>query len=484
MKYRQLQTLLSSIIYFFQGFVKAVSQINDKEKQRTILFPEDSFEFARAPKPRESAKDARARKAREDAQRAQAKKQEEQDRKQAERDEAQAEQARIQAERDKAQAEQNRIQAERDKAQAEQDRIQTERDKAQAEQARIQAERDKAQAEQNRIQAERDEAARIKAEEAVKAEARIREAETRQREEDAATEEDAPVQERPRRTSARGKKKNSRRAFSILLNVAIVALSLLILYQLYMMAKYYLELRANEKVSQLAVSVMQNALHEQAASPSPVVITPAPSADSDDAPAQTEDVAAPPQLLSVIEALRRELQNDDIVGYITIEGTNINYPVVQTTNNDFYVSHNLSKEKNASGAVFMSYINSPTMTSRNTILYAHNMKNGSMFHDLRYYSDRQFFNEHRTIHYISLYEESVWEIFAIYPTSTSVNYTQTDFTTLAEFDAFLQDLQLRSVVKSNVEVSQSDTLLTLSTCTNTAEDMRYALHAKRVYPQP
>ena len=279
--------------------------------------------------------------------------------------------------------------------------------------------------------------------------------------------------DKPRRT----KKKS--RPMTIFLNIIIVILSVLILYQIFMMAKYYLELRANENISNLAAEIARSATRDALltpdsapASPGPTYGTPKPAASSE------------PVVLPVVKALRAEFQNDDIIGYITIEGTNINYPVLQTTNNDFYISHNLMKENNAGGAVFMDQRNSPTATDRNTVLFAHNMKDGSMFHNLRYYSDKQFFLDHRTIIFSTLYEESVWEVFSFYPTETNFDYIRTDFSSGSpSFTSFLSDLQLRSVVKSNVEVTAEDTILTLSTCTNGADNMRYALHAKRVYPQ-
>ena len=261
------------------------------------------------------------------------------------------------------------------------------------------------------------------------------------------------------------------------LNVFIVLLLLLISYQLYQLLQYYNDLRSNDDTARLAASVLQNAENNAMQT----VVTPAPDAND---PTHSEDKPpVEPQILPAIQALREEFQNDDIVGYISINGTNIHYPVVQTTDNEFYIKNDLAKLRNVAGTIFMDCANNPSITDYNTVLYGHNMKNGSMLHNLRYYNDRQFFTEHRFITYRSLYEETVWEVFSFYPTETDFNYINTDFITPEHFTAFVEEIQLRSVVNTNVDISSINQVLTLSTCTNTADNMRFALHARRLSPQ-
>ena len=259
------------------------------------------------------------------------------------------------------------------------------------------------------------------------------------------------------------------------MSVAIIALSCVIVYQGYLLFSYYRDLRANENTAARAAAIFDNI--------TPLRSTAPPStqrADRLDATPTAEPEPTEQPILPVILALREEFGNDDIIGYISIEDTNIKYPVVQTTDNDFYISHSVDKKANAGGAVFMDRANAPALTDVNTVIYGHNMRNRSMFHDLRYYTGSDFFHDHQIIRYTTLYEETTWEVFAFYPTRIDFNYIQTSFASADDVAAFIKAISLRSVVETSVEVSSDDAILTLSTCTNTADNMRYALHAKLI----
>jgi len=273
-------------------------------------------------------------------------------------------------------------------------------------------------------------------------------------------------------------RRKRRLAVSHGLTVLIVLFAGLAVYQGYQLARYYLDLRANERASVIAAQVFAKATPL----PLPPTATPlftaspeATGAPAIETPALTEKLIQPGIL-----ALRKEFGNEDIIGFLSIEGTNVQYAVAQTDNNSFYISHGINKDANSAGAIFMDSSNNPAMNDYNTVIYGHNMKNRSMFHDIRYYTSRQYFQEHNIIVYQSLYEETRWEVFAFYPTDTEFNYINTVFATPADFEAFLAEVRLKSVVPSNVEVTAEDAVLTLSTCTNTADDMRFALHAKLI----
>ena len=262
-------------------------------------------------------------------------------------------------------------------------------------------------------------------------------------------------------------KKRTGRLISVILGVMIVVLACALVYQGYVLIRYYIDINANQENSAQATDVFTEAgaaiADETPAPEAPVVPTPL------DGPIQ-------PGIL----ALREEFQNDDIVGYITIADTNIQHAVAQTEDNDFYIIHGLDKQTNAAGAVFMDSSNNPQITDYNTVIYGHNMRNGAMFHNLQYYNDKRYFDAHKTIIYYSLYEEMTWEVFSFYPTSTDFDYIRTVFDSHESYEEFLAEIQMRSVVEPEVAVTGSDVILTLSTCTNTDDNMRYALHARLV----
>lgn len=173
--------------------------------------------------------------------------------------------------------------------------------------------------------------------------------------------------------------------------------------------------------------------------------------------------------------------NDEIVGYLKIEGTTIDYPVVQHTDNEFYLEKNIYKEPDVSGWVFLDYENSIVNFDKNTIIYGHNMKQDIMFHALRNYRSEDFFNEHRYIVFNTLYEDTVWEVFSFMKTHVSLNYLQVQPND-KEYKKLLSDIKSQSMYDTGVDVNITDKILNLSTCSvDPAESMyRYVLSAKLV----
>ena len=109
--------------------------------------------------------------------------------------------------------------------------------------------------------------------------------------------------------------------------------------------------------------------------------------------AQTEPETEPYKSPIDFEALWAE--NPDTVGWITIEGTNINYPIVKGTDNDFYLNHDFNGEENIAGSIYLDFESQGDFDGRNNIIYGHNMKNGSMFKDVVRYKDEAYFKEHQ-----------------------------------------------------------------------------------------
>ncbi|MBF2611387.1 class B sortase [Listeria welshimeri] len=156
--------------------------------------------------------------------------------------------------------------------------------------------------------------------------------------------------------------------------------------------------------------------------------------------------------------------NKDMAGWLTIADTEIDYPILQSTDNDYYLHHNYKNEKARAGSIFKDYRNTNEFLDKNTIIYGHNMKDGSMFADLRKYLDKDFFKAHPTFSYESGLSNYKVEIFSVYETTTDFYYIETDFPGKQDFDDYLEKVQQQSIYKSNVKVSSKDRIITLSTC--------------------
>lgn len=164
------------------------------------------------------------------------------------------------------------------------------------------------------------------------------------------------------------------------------------------------------------------------------------------------------------ELISLQKLNKDMAGWLTIADTEIDYPILQSTDNDYYLHHNYKNEKARAGSIFKDYRNTNEFLDKNTIIYGHNMKDGSMFADLRKYLDKDFFKAHPTFSYESGLTNYKVEIFSVYETTTDFYYIETDFPGKQDFADYLEKVQQQSIYKSNVKVSSKDRIITLSTC--------------------
>lgn len=173
--------------------------------------------------------------------------------------------------------------------------------------------------------------------------------------------------------------------------------------------------------------------------------------------------------------------NEDVLGWINVPNTVIDYPVVQTDNNDYYLDHNIEQNSSKTGSIFMDFRNNGEAKDRHTILYGHHMRDGSMFKDLEQYSDQDFFERNASITFTTLYETVEWEIFSVYVTDTDFYYIQTDFRSNRDYVGFLNKLQDKSMfAQEDVDLSEDDQILTLSTCSYAFNDARLVVHAKKI----
>lgn len=174
--------------------------------------------------------------------------------------------------------------------------------------------------------------------------------------------------------------------------------------------------------------------------------------------------------------------NNDVVGWIKVNGTNINYPFVQSKDNKYYLTHSFSKSYNNAGWVFLDYRNN-NINNRNTIIYAHGRTDKTMFGTLRKVLNNGWINN--TNNYVikisTEKENSLWQIFSIYHIPTTNDYLQTEFKDEREYQRFLNILKNRSNHNFNTSITSNDTILTLSTCYNDSEKM--VVHAKLIKKQ-
>ncbi len=173
--------------------------------------------------------------------------------------------------------------------------------------------------------------------------------------------------------------------------------------------------------------------------------------------------------------------NEDILGWIRIEGTEINYPFVVGEDNDYYLTHAYNGEYLRSGTIFADYRNSSTSISdnKNTVLYGHNMANGAMFAVINTYKrNPELFD--RLIYIYSFDGVYVYEPYALLETVASFYYFQTDFSNGDEFEAYLSRMQEVAVMKKDIELSARDKIISLSTCSGHSVTGRRCLQAKLI----
>lgn len=195
----------------------------------------------------------------------------------------------------------------------------------------------------------------------------------------------------------------------------------------------------------------------------------------------TLDDPSPKIINPAIEALQEI--NSDVIAWIQIAETQIDYPVVQGVDNRKYLDHNWQNEKNRAGSIFMDYRNDPHKLNepgRHTILYGHHMRDGSMFQPLTNYLREDFFENHSIITLQGMYEIYVFEIFSVYVTDTDFYYIETIFENPSDFEFFLEQITDKSIYDTEQRLTRQDHLLTLSTCTYEYDDARLVVHARLI----
>lgn len=170
----------------------------------------------------------------------------------------------------------------------------------------------------------------------------------------------------------------------------------------------------------------------------------------------------------------------NIVGWLTLEGTRLNNPILQAADNDFYLRHNYKDEESRGGSIFMDFRNDANELGRHTIFYGHVLRNGTMFGDLDKFAEQAYANEHPVLSYETTKNKYELHVFAAYETTTDFYYIETNFND-DSYMTFVNEIKERSVITMPVTVNETDRIVTFSTCTTSANDEeRFVVHAKVV----
>ena len=190
-----------------------------------------------------------------------------------------------------------------------------------------------------------------------------------------------------------------------------------------------------------------------------------------------------------VKELKKE--NSDIVGWLEIENTNINYPVLQGTDNEYYMTHNYKKEKSKNGSIFLNNEYDWSIPSSNLLIYGHNLNNGTMFQELLKYADESFYIEHPIIHFTTTKEDAKYEIISVFKSRVYYKSEENVFryyyfinaNSEAEYNQFVSDAKKASLYNIDATAKYGDQLITLSTCSYHVKDGRFAVVGRKIDSQ-
>ena len=183
------------------------------------------------------------------------------------------------------------------------------------------------------------------------------------------------------------------------------------------------------------------------------------------------------------------LKNKNLIGWIKIDDTNIDYPVMKSINGngEFYLDHDYNGNEDHNGTLFMDDKCDPIGPSDNLIIYGHNMKSGQMFGELDNYKSENFYQTHKYVYFDTIYSEGIYEVIFAFQSKV---YSEADITfkyyqfiepnSKEEFDSGIEAMRQLSIYDTGAEVEYSDQLITLSTCDYDESNGRFVVVCKRV----
>lgn len=199
----------------------------------------------------------------------------------------------------------------------------------------------------------------------------------------------------------------------------------------------------------------------------------------------SDDNVEVPDILPEYQAILNK--NQRLIGWVKIDDTIIDYPVMQTVNNEYYLDHNFNQEEDRNGCIFMDYQCDVIKGCDNIILYGHHMKSGKMFGTLNKYSQKSYYEEHPVIQFDTIYEKGEYQVMYVFRSKVyseeDVNFKYYQFINAVsekEFDSYLNEMEALSLYDTGVTAAYGDRLLTLSTCDYQENKGRFVVVAKKI----
>lgn len=259
---------------------------------------------------------------------------------------------------------------------------------------------------------------------------------------------------------------------SKIMSVIRFILILIIIVCIAIIGKRLLDYRTNAQNNKAISDIVKQVEEETGVSGNPANV----NLDNKDDFAKKQD-----HYMKIIDALKKQYNNDDIIGFLDIPGADISYPIVQGIDNDFYLRRGLNKEYDIAGSIFIDMNNSPNFNDDNTVIYGHHLEIKSMFTPLDQYRDQEFAQNHQTIYLATLNELREYKIFSAYGIPADYQYRTLYFTNQDDVVPYFNQLKSNSeVILDSPTFKDNDTIITLSTCQYDYEDQRLAVHAVRV----
>ena len=207
----------------------------------------------------------------------------------------------------------------------------------------------------------------------------------------------------------------------------------------------------------------------------PSFFTPAPAPTSDVPDDYTPGASTPePTEPPIFEPYEEILKiNRDFVGWIRVDNADVNYPIMQTTNNEYYLTHTYKRQNNTRGSIYMDYRNNKNLQDRLTIIYGHNPHDGTMLHTfVDKYKDYNFWKNNRYIYINSLNHQYIYEVFCAMVVNVEDQdaddyfyYLYTNLPSDEDFLNFIAACNSRSMYQTDLEITPNDKIVTISTCT-------------------
>lgn len=238
---------------------------------------------------------------------------------------------------------------------------------------------------------------------------------------------------------------------TIFLTILTIIFLLGILISIYYISKWYIENKSNKKLEERLSATIQ----------------------------LEEDIITNEKIYNVDFNELKKL-NNDVIGWLKVNNTNIEYAVLKTSNNKYYLNHNFEKQFNTAGWIFADYKNKFDGTDKNIVIYGHNRKDNSMFGSLKNVLTEEWYSNEQNLVIDFIIEKDCqkYKVFSIYKIKNENFYIDTEFKN-NEFENFIKILKNRSIKNFNIDISNEDNILTLSTCDDNNK-YRVVLHAVKI----